>query len=278
MTGRDHIVSSHYDTGPILDRIKAGLRAAGLDPDSPSADDLKAVDEFHVGGAEATEAFLKPLEIGPTHRVVDLGSGAGGPARFIATRYGARVTGFDLTPAYVKLANTLSRMTGLQDRTEFHIASILDLPVAPGSFDLATMLHVGMNIEDKHALFREAARILAPGGRFAVYDLMAIKDGHHDFPVPWASDPAASHVAPPETYKAAAAAAGLRLVAETDRRDFALAHFDKLKAEREKAGGPPLLGIHLIMGSDAGERFLNLTRAVRSGSLGPREMVFELPA
>jgi len=278
MSDTKTIVTNHYDTGRMLERIKAGLRAAGIDPDAPSPDDLKAVDEFHTGGVEATEALLAPLGIGPAHRVADLGSGIGGTARFIASRYGASVTGYDLTEAFVETARALSAMAGIERLTAFETASVLDLPAADNSFDLATMFHVGMNIEDKEGIFREAARILVPGGRFALFDLMIRDGGAHDFPVPWASEPVSSHLSPPEAYRAAAEAAGMRLAAERDRHGYAVGFFDRVMAAQAEAGGPPHIGLHLIMGETARERYGNFVRAVKAGTIGPWEMVFEVPA
>lgn len=266
-------VSTHYDTGAILDRIKAGLRAAGVDPQHPDPAALKPVDEFHIGGAEATDALLDPLGITPRTRVLDIGSGIGGTARHIASRHGARVTGIDLTPAFVETANALSAMCGLDGQTAYSVASAYELPVADGGADLATMIHVGMNIDDKFRLFKEVARVLAPGGRFAVFDIMTRSDEPHDFPVPWASAADHSFVAHPEDYRRAAARAGLELVHQRDRHAYAVAYFQKVMAATEE-NGPPPVGLHLIMGDTAQTRYGNVVRATFDGKLAPWEMVF----
>ena len=266
-------VAQHYDTGAMLERIKNGLRAAGADPDRPDPAALKPVDEFHVGGIEATEALLTPLAITSRTRVLDIGSGIGGTARHIATRHGARVIGIDLTPAFVETANALSAMCGLDGHTEYRVASAYDLPVDSHSVDLATMIHVGMNLEDKFSLFREVARVLAPGGRFAVFDYMQITGEDPEFPVPWASSADHSFVDHPETYRRAAARAGLGLVHERDRHDYAVGFFKKVIAATEE-NGPPHVGLHLIMGDEAQTRYGNVVKASFDGKVGPREMVF----
>lgn len=258
----------------MLERIRAGLAEAGADPERPAPDDLKGVDEFHIGGIEATEALLGPLGISAGMRVLDIGSGIGGTARFIADRYGARVTGVDLTPAFVEVARELSRMTGLDGLTEYAVGSAYDLPVPDGTVDLAVMMHVGMNLDDKPALFREVARVLAPGGRFALFDIMRRRDAAFDFPVPWASVPEASFVAPPEVYRDAAKAAGLTLEAERDRHDYAVAFFKRVVAAAEEHGPPPV-GLQLIMGETAKVKYGNVVRATLDGTLGPWEMVFK---
>ena len=264
-------VSSHYTTGALLETIKGGLRAAGADPENPAPEDLKGVDEFHLGGLEATEQFLDPLGIGPDQRVLDIGSGIGGTARFIAGRYGASVTGVDLTPAFVETAAALSAMVGMSDQTRFLQGSALELPVEDRSADLITMLHVGMNIADKPALFAEVARVLAPGGRFALFDLMEGSGEALTFPVPWASDGEHSFVVPPQTYRDAAATAGLTPVSEVDRSEYSVDFFTRVMAAD---GPPPPVGLHLIMGPTAKEKYGNVARAVLDGRVAGWEMVF----
>ena len=122
------------------------------------------MDEFHIGGRTATDDLMKQLHLADDHRVLDVGSGLGCGARFVAIRYGCRVTGIDLTEEYVETARALSRWTKLDALLSFHHGSALDMPFADGEFDRAYMLHVGMNIPDKAALFAEVARVLRPGG------------------------------------------------------------------------------------------------------------------
>ncbi len=268
----------HYATGPILDRIKSGLKAAGANPDAPKPSDLKAVDEFHTGGFEATEAFLDPLGITPEHSVLDVGSGIGGTARFMAERYGAYVHGIDLTPAFVETANTLSDMVGLAHKTSFFAGSAMEMPFEDESFDLATMMHVGMNVADKPALFAEVAKKLRPGGRFALFDIMATGEGEILFPVPWSSRAEDSFVAHPDVYRAAGASAGLELVGEKDRGDYARDFFERVTAASAEAEAPPPMGLHLLMGDEAQARYGNAVAAALSGATRPWEMIFEKPS
>lgn len=263
-------VTNHYTSDALLETIKGGLIAAGADPEAPRPEDLKGVDEFHLGGLEATQHFLDPLGIGPDLRVLDIGCGIGGTARFMAGRYGATVTGVDLTPAFVETATALSKMVGMSGRTDFLLGSALELPVPDASVDLATMMHVGMNIPDKQALFAEVARVLAPGGRFALFDLMERNGQPITFPVPWATDADGSFVVQPQAYRDAAAGAGLGLLAENDRADYGIAFFKRVMA----AESPPPVGLHLIMGPTAGEKYSNAAGAVLDGRIAAWEMVF----
>lgn len=275
MTALTSSLVDHYAPENLIAIIKEALAEAGADPDAPSLEALKPVDEFHTGGIEATEALLDPLGITAEMRVLDLGSGIGGTARYIASRFHAHVTGVDLTYGFVETAKTLSEMTGLSTRTTFHEGTILDLPLDANRYDLATMMHVGMNIADKAALFAEVARVLAPGGRFALFDIMK-GDGADDvaFPVPWSPTPEASFVDYPYVYRNAAKSAGLTLIHERDRSDYARDYFQRVIAAIDADGVPPV-GLHLLMGSEAQTRYGNAVAAAKTYATAPWEMVFQ---
>lgn len=117
-----------------------------------------------------------------------------------------------------------------------------------------------------------------PGGRIGIYDIMRMDDGDMAYPVPWASSAEGSAVAAPDTYKAAVAAAGFRLVAERNRRDFAVEFFAQLKARAAAAGGPPPLGIHMLMGASAATKVKNMIDNIAANLVAPVELVAVKPA
>ncbi|RMF41720.1 MAG: class I SAM-dependent methyltransferase [Alphaproteobacteria bacterium] len=270
MTGTVDRIAAHYGTGTLLARISAGFEALGKSLASATVEDLKPVDEFHIGGLPATEALLAQVEIGPETKVLDIGCGIGGTARFIATRFGASVTGIDLTPEFVEAARTLNEITGVPG--EFMVGSATDLPFGDGGFDLVTLIHVGMNIEDKGRLFAEAARVLRPRGSFAVYDVMEEEAGPLDYPLPWASAPETSFLAPLETYRAAAEAAGFAVLAWRPRGDFARKFFADLSA-RSAGKAPPPLGLPLAMGENAREKIANMIANLDRHRIAPTELI-----
>jgi SAM-dependent methyltransferase len=273
MSSMEEGVSRHYSAYDVLPRIRAGLQAMGRDPDHIEPADLEQVDEFHIGGAEATGLLLADLDIKPDSEVLDIGCGIGGPGRMIAERTGARVTGIDLTPAFIEAAVALSRMAGMADRVTFKVASALDLPFGDASFDHATLLHVGMNIPDKARLFREAFRVLRPGGSFAVYDVMRVGEGALSFPVPWAEVEELSALAEPDAYRRAAAEAGFDLRDEKDRRPMALEFFERIRAQAAGSAPAPL-GLHLLMGPTIGQKMANMIAAIKAGTIAPIQMIF----
>jgi ubiquinone/menaquinone biosynthesis C-methylase UbiE len=236
-------------------------------------DDLAAVDEFHIGGRQASTDFLGQLKLTADDHVLDVGCGLGGPARFVANQYRSRVTGIDLTNEYVETGKVLCAWVGLGDRIALHQGSALSMPFANDQFTGGYMMHVGMNIEDKTGLCVEAYRVLRPDAFFGIYDVMRIGDGDLIYPAPWATTAETSFVAGVEQYKQALQAAGFTIVAERNRRDFALTFFEQLRAKTLAASGPPPLGLHILMGASAALKVQNMIANVASGRLAPVELV-----
>ncbi|WP_095091482.1 class I SAM-dependent methyltransferase [Mesorhizobium sophorae] len=272
-------IARHYDISGLEERIIAALAGSGVDVANLRASDLEAVDEFHIGGVAATMALVGQMGLKPGTMLLDIGSGVGGPARFVANNVGADVTGIDLTQSYVDIAVSLSERTGMAGKTRFVQGSALDMPFADASFDAAVILHVGMNLPDKPGLMSEAARVLRPGGVFAVYDVMRLKDGVLTYPLPWASDETMSFVATPDDYRSAAVAAGFSVIAERPRGAFAIEFFATMRARLAAAqaeGSKPPPGVGLVMGDDARTKIANLTAALEGGILAPVELLLRL--
>jgi ubiquinone/menaquinone biosynthesis C-methylase UbiE len=265
-------VAEHY-TQPRLEETSLGAMArAGLDTQKLAVTDLAAVDEFHVGGLEATKAFAEFMGLKAGMRVLDVGCGVGGPARYFAAEHGVRVTGIDLTEEFVRTAESLTKLVHLENAASFEQGSALAMPFAAGSFDAAYMFHVGMNIADKNALFQDVARVLKAGARFSIYDLMRTSDEPISYPVPWAVSEATSFVVHITRYREALAATGFEVVHERGRREFGIGFFERNMA-RAAQGGPPIVGLQLLMGEKAPLMMQNVLAGMRGGIFEPVEMV-----
>lgn len=238
-----------------------------------SVEDLAPVDEFHIGGKIATTELCDRLGITEETELLDIGCGIGGPARFIASTSGCQVTGIDLTPSYLDVAEQLTRWTGLSLQVRFEVGSALEMPFDDGSFDRATQLHVGMNIADKAALFAEVYRVLRPGGRFGIYDVMRFSEDEISYPVPWASNNSMDYASGVTTYRDALSEAGFEVAEERNRSEFAIEFFAGLKARTAGMGGPPPLGLHIHMGPDAPSKIANMVEAVTTGIMAPVEII-----
>ncbi|MCP5028665.1 MAG: methyltransferase domain-containing protein [Actinomycetia bacterium] len=268
----DSHIAEHYAGEGLLGAIEVGLQALGKSRESVTVRDLGPVDEFHIGGRAATAALCERLGFSADSELLDIGSGIGGTARFLASTIGCRVTGIDLTPNYVDVARSLSAWTGLSERVVFEVGSALDMPFDDNSFDGATQLHVGMNIPGKEALFAEVHRVLRPGGQIGVYDVMRVSEGDITFPVPWASGPSTNFVADVATYRSALEAAGFEILAEENRAEFALEFFKALGG-RSAEDGPAPFGLQLIIGADTPQKIGNMVGGIAAGVLAPVEMI-----
>jgi ubiquinone/menaquinone biosynthesis C-methylase UbiE len=266
-------VSNHYTHGNLVAAIRRGIESAGKTIDSVTVDDLAPVDEFHIGGRQASEDFLSQLDLTPGKQVLDVGCGLGGAARFVASRYGCQVTGIDLTPEFIETGQVICGWVGLNSRVSVHQSSALAMPFADKVFDSAYMLHVGMNIGDKEKLCSEVSRVLRPNSLFGIYDIMRTGEGELTYPVPWATTSASSAVATPAEYREALNKAGFAIVAERNRRDFALAFFDQLRARTAATGGPPPLGLHILMGRNTPDKVQNMIQNISGGRIAPVELV-----
>jgi MPBQ/MSBQ methyltransferase len=274
--GAGQPVATHYGSGELPRRFLDAAAAAGLDVAQLSDADLAGADEFHIGGRQATIDLAGHLDLAPAMRLLDLGSGAGGTSRYLAAEYGCHVTGVDLTPEYVELATELATRTGLTNRVSYQVADASNLPMPTGSFEGAFLLHVGMNVADKMRLCTQVARVLAPGGFFAIYDVMRVGDGELSYPQPWAGDPAMSFVETPEHYRSCLDGAGFVVNSVHDCREAALTFFRAMR-ERIASRGLPPLGLHLLMGADFSTKTNNMADGVTRAVIAPVQMIARLP-
>ena len=165
-------VRDHYRATGLTGRLKTALTALGPEDQQLTPQQLSALDQFHVRGLAATAELANLVGITADMSVLDVGSGVGGPARFLAATYGCRVTGVDLSEPFVDAARYLTERTGQSGQVSFETASALDLPFDDGRFDIVLLQHVAMNISDRARLYREIRRVLKSSGRFATFDVV----------------------------------------------------------------------------------------------------------
>jgi SAM-dependent methyltransferase len=271
MTDNTLKVRAHYGATGLIDRIQSALATIAAEDQILSAAQLAPLDQFHIRGILATSELANTVGIEPSTRVLDLGCGIGGPARYLAATFGCKVTGVDLSPGFIDVAAYLTARCGLSDRATFQVGDALQLPFDDGSFDAVFLQHVAMNIEDRAALYAEVRRILAPGGKIVVYDVV-LRDGDVVYPVPWARDAATSFLLSEGDTRAALERVGFKAVVWRDDTQTALEWFHAVLA------GPPPNGLNLgvIMGPDFPAMTGNLARNIREKRLGVLSGVMEV--
>ena len=205
-------VREHYASEGITERVLTALRNADGPDVLITPETLAPIDHFHGKGVIATEELVAELQPKASDNLLDIGCGIGGPARWIAAKYGCRVTGVDLTAEFCAAARELNNLTGLADRVEILHGDALSLPVPNNSFDHAYSQAALMNISDKRGVFREAFRVLRPGGSMALSLAGAGSAGEPRYPLPWATTTATSFLATPDEIRGDLLAAGFQIV------------------------------------------------------------------
>ncbi len=254
-------IEIHYDHGSndLTEVITKKLQEVGKDLNNLTTTDLNTIDEFHVRARKATLEIGENMGLTEDSRVLDIGSGLGGPARTIADTYHSHVTGIDLTASFCKAANTISKWLDMTDRTSFIQGDATNLPFPDASFDAAMTIHVAMNIAEKDLLYEQAHRVLKPGCVFVAYDIVQGEGGDIRYPVPWARDASISHVSTPDEMHNALQEAGFRILSATDSTKESQAWFDTMATETAVPLIPPLT-LQTVLGDDFRHMFSNLRR------------------
>jgi ubiquinone/menaquinone biosynthesis C-methylase UbiE len=221
----------HYTSGDLDAALAAALREPNHGDTARALETLAELDQFHTGGIAATRALGQRAAISAGDRVLDVGGGLGGPARLLAHEHGCQVTVLDLTEAYCRAGERLTAWAGLDERVRFQHGDALDMPFDDGSFDVAWTQHSSMNIADKPRLYAGIQRVLRPGGRLILFEVVAGSGDPLHFPVPWARGPATSFLLPAEALRQLLSAAGFHALVWEDRSQWAL----EWLAERQRA-------------------------------------------
>ena len=270
-------VERHYNQRDLEQTIFQALETDGIDLEHLALDDLAGIDEFHIRGAEATIELAEEIGLNQRMKLLDVGSGLGGPSRRLASVYGCRVTGLDLTEAYCRVAQELSARTNLEHLVSYQTGSALNMPYANMSFDALWTQHVAMNIAEKNKLYTEMYRVLKPGGRLAIYDVMAGPGGDVYFPIPWARDPSISFLATDKELRYHLEQTGFNIASWRDTTEVGLAWF-KEKSAHFKKHGRPALGYHLLLGDDFLQMARNQLRSLKENRMRLLQVIAERPA
>ena len=214
---RADAVERFYDFHPINARqILDAVAARGIAPDAITEEVLQQHDQDHYGGTAATDRLIAESAVQADDVVLDVCSGMGGPARYLAWKTGCDVTGLDLTASRVEGATELTRAARLSGSVRFVHGDALVMPFEDASFTLAMAQESFAHIPDKPRLLAECARVLRPRGRLVFSDILqrgnlSAEDGKRLY-----EGMAFSEIATAESYAAQLRSRGMAVVRLVD--------------------------------------------------------------
>nr|WP_017592179.1 methyltransferase domain-containing protein [Nocardiopsis potens] len=189
-----HIAEKAYlrEGGDPAERYSAAVRTARDYYNSSDADtfyhSVWGGTDIHIGlydsaDGDIAEASRRTVErmaakpgIGPDTRVIDIGSGYGGSARYLARTYGCRVTCLNLSEVENERNREANREAGLDHLIEVVDGSFEDIPFQDNAFDVAWSQDALLHSGDRPRVLEEVARVLRAGGHFVFTDPMAADD------------------------------------------------------------------------------------------------------
>jgi sarcosine/dimethylglycine N-methyltransferase len=258
-----------YERHPIsADIIKARLLDARGNLAGIAPDELFPHDQDHYGGLAANDALAERAGIAPGTKVADFCAGLGGPARYLAHRYGADVTGIELTPARVRGAAELTMLAALNDRVRVIEGNVMAVPLDDASVDAVVSQEAFLHVPDKSKALSEAYRILKSGGRLAFTDWVAHRPlSKADAELMWAGM-AVTNLYDIPAYRKLIEATGFTVTSVDDLTSewagilkVRLAMYQKLRGETKAAG--------TVSGHDAFyESYVRFVDLVTEGALG----------
>lgn len=266
-------LEQHYAADGLRERLDMALAEAGLLDGMIEWPKLAQLDQFHTRGLMAVKELADMLHPKKGDTVLDIGSGFGGPARYLAAVFGCKVTGIELTPLYVDISNYLSERTGFAEDAKFMQGDAAKLPFEEDSFDHAWTLHVSMNIQDKVAFYDGVFRVLKPGGKFAIYDVAKGDGGPVIYPSPWSPVEEFSFLTTVAETQSLLSSAGFVTVEFEDATDEALEWLKMIQSAPAKdPNAPKSVDLRQVIGSQVGPMLKNMgqnffegrTRVVRA--------------
>ena len=267
-------IENFWTRGDLYSRINQAMSDSGLNNKKLEIEDLFPIDQYHARGIGATKDLGKRMPITKNQKILDVGCGLGGPARYYAKEFKCHITGVDITPSFIEIGNNFNRLTSMSTMVDLYVGNGEKLEFEDEVFDGAYSQHVTMNISDRMKFFSEIYRVLKKGSFFAFTEHGLGPEGDPIFPLPWADNQEMSFLLPLENTNAILKEIGFQNIKIIETGDKYIAGYEKLIQKQPKSE-KPTLGIHVIGGSSMHERSINSMRSIMENRTLPFEIVCE---
>jgi SAM-dependent methyltransferase len=269
-------IADHWGRGDVYSLIVSVLNKMSRPLDDLTLEDLAPVDHFHSRGFPATVELADCLPIKAGQRILDIGCGLGGPARYMADRFQCNVSGLDITESFVQAANKLTALVRMQDKVQIELGDGQHLPYPDAMFDGAYTQHVTMSVANRPRYFAEAYRVLKPGAFFALTEHGLGPKGQPYHPVPWSEDGTGAYLVSPSETRTLLENSGFKDVVIEDTGAQYVEGYKITLDKAEKEALPPL-GTHLLMGETVLQKTRNAARNIEEGRTHPIQVVCYKP-
>lgn len=269
-------IADHWGRGDVYGLVMSALKKMSMPLEGLTVEDLAPVDHFHARGLSATVELADLLPIKAGQHIVDIGCGLGGPARYIAKRFGCNVSGVDITKPFVEAANKLTTLVRMEGQVKIEHGDGQRLPYPNASFDGAYTQHVTMNVADRPRFFAEAYRVLKPGAFFALTEHGLGAKGDPLYPLPWSADGSGAYLVTPSETRAFLEKTGFEDIVVQDTGAKYGAGY-KGVIEKAEQGTLPPLGIHILLGETALQKTRNAARNIEEGRTHPIQVICRRP-
>ena len=261
-----------------IDRVYNELAELGKSGDAPlTAAELSEFDQLHYHGTDAVDHAIHMIGIDKSARVLEIGSGFGGPARHVAHNTGARITALELQPDQNRMASELTERCGLSANLTHVCGDILTCDWQQQQFDAIVSWLAIFHIPERARLLALAGDLLSSGGVFYTEDLFSRQRFSQAERAELASGLYAGHLPDLQTYQAEFEHAGFALERVDDMSDD-WTDFTTERLRDYRAGRARHVRVHGEPTYLALEEFYELVnRHFRSGKLGGIRLLARKP-
>ena len=265
-------VHEFWTRGNLKERVKIALKKANLNKKSLKIEDLHPIDQYHARGIEATKELAEKLKVDKSHKIIDIGCGLGGPARYFAKHFQCKVTGVDITPSFIEIGNDFNKRTNMDHKVTLKVSDGDTLPFNNDEFDGAISQHVTMNVKNRELFFSEIYRVIKINSFFAFSEHGLGPKGNPTFPLPWADNEDMNFLKTADSTIEILKKIGFKNIALVETGEKYMQGYQKI-LKRNKKTKVPIMGMHVIGGPTMFERQKNSLLAIKEKRTFPFEII-----